>query len=258
LAIRTRYALSISAAVLSLHLFAPARAEAQVGMSATAESEYRFRGVALTNGKPDVRLGLSYDHPSGGYAGASVIVGEGARGDIHALGYIGYVGYARRTGGGLTLDVGATNARVVDSIPVRVTVRTPQNYVYTGVITYRYQADYSEVYAGVIKGGVSAHLYVSPNYLGEGLRTAYLDVSGAVRPADRVRLFWHAGLLVPLGGRTARDDRSLRYDLRAGVALELGPGELQLAWTTVGSAVEYPIGYPQKRDALVLSATTFF
>src|SRR5215468_4243490 len=42
---------------------APARA--QVGVSLSADSDHRFRGVSLSDGRPVVSLSLSYDHDSG-------------------------------------------------------------------------------------------------------------------------------------------------------------------------------------------------
>lgn len=242
---------------LLLGLAAPGSARAQVSASATVESSYRFRGMALTNGRPDLRVGVAYDHRSGAYGGASVIAGEDAGGDIRLLGYIGHLGYARRTASGLTWDIGATRSSIVDTIPVTVTIRPPQNFAYTQTILYRYRATYSEIYGGLSKGNFSTRLYVSPDYLGEGMRTAYLDVNAAIKPAKRVRLFGHAGVLAPLTGPAGRSLRP-RYDLRAGVALEFSFGEVQASWAAVTSRVEYPIGYPQKRQALVVSATTFF
>src|SRR5882757_2484062 len=107
-------------------LAVPARGLAQVSVTAVVESDYRFRGVSLTDGKPDFKLAIAYDHASGAYAGASVVIGKND-GDsrVEALGYVGYLGFAKRTGAGLTWDVGATSSRLVDSVPTTVVVRTP-------------------------------------------------------------------------------------------------------------------------------------
>lgn len=63
-------------AVFALAMAVSRVADAEFSASATVESEYRFRGVALTDDKPDARIELSYDHPSGAYAGFSLIGGE--------------------------------------------------------------------------------------------------------------------------------------------------------------------------------------
>lgn len=254
--------LALFVLVLTADLGVPLSARAQLSVSATAESAYRFRGVALTNSKPDVRLAVAYDHPSGAYAGAAGLVGGGANGDVHGLGYLGYVGYVHRTASGLNLDVGATAAHVVDTL--QVYLKAQPNGVPARVVQLRYSASYAELYAGVIKDQLSAHLYVSPNYLDQGMSAAYLDLAGAVRPARRVRLFAHAGLLMPFDrpsptpAAPAPGRQALQYDLKLGAALELAQSELQLSWTTVGPKAQYPIGYPQKRSALIASAAVFF
>src|ERR1700683_5298977 len=67
---------SLVCTALFLGLAVPATALAQLVGTAVVESQYRSRGVALTDGKPDLRLGVSYDHPRGVYVGASLIGGE--------------------------------------------------------------------------------------------------------------------------------------------------------------------------------------
>ena len=206
----------------------------------------------------DVIIVGAYDHSSGVYAGASGLVGY-IRGDgIRTLGYTGYVGYARRTDSGLTWDVGASTSRI--TVPARVNVPAGVVYPYAYTYTRRYRAAYTEAYVGVSRGDLSAHVYVSPDYLGEGVKTAYLDLNAAVRPASRIRLTAHAGALTALDGRFGRfgsGGRRTRFDLRAGAVFELPHGELQLAWTGASNA-EYPRGYPQKRSAVVVSASAFF
>lgn len=255
----------LKTAVLGFAVFLPSlggvdRAMAQVSASLTAESAYRFRGVDLTNSKADVRLALGYDHPSGAYAGGSLMVGSGSRGDIHVIGYQAYAGYVRPLRPGLNLDLGATYARVVDVYPRRLTFRTPDNSVYGRAVSFRYEASYAEGYVGLVADKIAVHLYLSPEYYGEPLTTAYLDLGGAVRPAQKVRLFWHAGVLAPLDRRGALPRQNLYYDLRAGAALELPQGELQIAWTTIGPTAEYPIAFPlrQKKNAVIVSASAFF
>jgi hypothetical protein len=227
-----------------------------VGVSATVESHYRFRGVDLTNGRADLKLGLSYDHESGAYGGAALIVGDRAGGGFAASGYTAYLGFARRTASGATWDIGATTTRIDADLPVDGTFYV-QGVPYPQTRFLKYSATYTEAYVGAAKGPVSAHLYLSPDYLGEGLRTAYLDLNAAVRPIPRIRLFAHAGLLAPLGGRDGNWRRE-RLDVRTGVALELDHLEAAVAWTAVSRRVDYPAGYRQSRDAVVVSVSAFF
>jgi hypothetical protein len=244
--------------VLSFSLAAATAARAQLVGAATLESEYRLRGVGLTNGEPDVRLGLSYDHSSGAYAGGSVIVGNTARDGVQVLGYIGYAGYAKQAADGLVWDIGASNSNITLNLPAQLTTRSAQNIVSTQIYTQKYHADYSEVYGGISMRDISAHLYFSPDYLGQSLKTLYLDVTATVRPRDRLRLYAHVGALTPLAGSAGPTSQREHFDFATGAAWEFRHGEVQLGWTAATPELEYPPGYRQKRSALVLSVTGFF
>jgi hypothetical protein len=230
------------------------------------ESQYRSRGVALTDGKPDLRLGVSYDHPSGVYAGASLIGGETAHEGIRGLGWTAYLGYAEKTDKGLTWDIGATTSQInlylrIDPLQRSAAPATSyaQTYGQSGpqIYTFRYRADYTEVYGGLSWGSTSVHLYASPDYLGQSLRTAYLDLTETFRPLTHVRLYAHAGALTPLEGSAGPGSDREHYDLGAGAAWELRHGEIQLSWTGIAPRVQYPIGYPQARSAVIISVTGF-
>lgn len=217
-----------------------APAAAQVALSVSADSDDRFRGVSLSDAKPVVSATIAYDHDSGAYAGASVIGVEGPRDDPRVLGYIGYAGYSVRARPGLAWDVGVTTAR------------------YTAPTKGGYTAEYIEIYAGLVTETVSARLYYSPDYFGEGGQTLYGDVSGAVRLARRWRLFGHVGALAPLGGQAGFDGHRAYVDVRAGVAFSLGRCELRLAWTAIDPQPYYPSGYPEARDGVVLGVSYGF
>lgn len=225
-------------AALAAGVATPVRA--QVAARAVLTSDYRYRGVSLSDGKPSASLSLSYDHDSGLYAGATVTGVIGPRGDARLLGTAEYVGYARHFDTGTAWDIGATHAKIDDQI------RADHSFEHT------------EIYAGLIRDHASAHLYYSPNYFGQGAATVYVDVDGAFRPARRWRLFGHVGALTPLEGRGSSDIRRERYDLRAGAAAEFERGELQLAWTVTGPGAGYPLGQTQGEGALILTAMWFF
>lgn len=215
-------------------------AAAQVGVSVSADSDDRFRGVSLSDGKPVVSAAIAYDHDSGAYGGASVIGVEGPASDPRVLGYIGYVGYSARARSGLAWDLGITQAR------------------YRAPARGGYAADYTEIYAGLGTDRLSARLYYSPNYFGEGGQTLYADADGAVRLAKHWRLFSHLGVLTSLGEQARFGAHRALIDVRAGVALALGRGELRLAWTAITPKLYYPSGYPEPRDGLVVGATYGF
>ena len=58
-----------SAALTTLLPLVASPAAAQVGVSASLLTDYLYRGVSLSDGRPAASLTLSYDHPSGAYGG---------------------------------------------------------------------------------------------------------------------------------------------------------------------------------------------
>lgn len=75
--------------------------------SATLASEYRFRGVSLSDGDPAVQGTINLNHESGLYAGvwASSLEGFGAVGGASAEIDL-YAGYRREVASGVTVDGG--------------------------------------------------------------------------------------------------------------------------------------------------------
>jgi uncharacterized protein (TIGR02001 family) len=213
-------------------------AKAQLSGSATLASDERLFGISLTDGRPVLRVSAAYDHPSGFYAGASVAAHDPAREPARILGHTEYVGFARRTPGGLSWDAGVNNVDL------------------TLYLDRKYRIEYNQLYVGISKDALDAHLYVSPNYPDRGAGTAYLDLNGALRPTPGWRLSGHAGALIGLGGAELQDSRRTRYDVRLGVAREWASHEISLGWTAV-----FPRPKPKTsltRPGLVASATYFF
>ena len=218
----------------------PAVAKADVAVSASLASDYRYRGVSLSDGEPALTLSASYDHRSGAYAAVSGIGALDEHGAPRWLGYQAFVGYAARVRPELSWDVGLTATDLTQYGELRARVR------------------YGEVYAGLSWKSLSAHIYYAPDYLGQGAATIYTDVDGAFQPASRWRLFGHVGLLAPLDQTPRAAPRHASYDLKAGVAVTLKHLEVQLAWTEFGPNADYLAGERQSRDALVVSATYSF
>ena len=232
-----RHALSLAAA-LAFCLSSPARA--QLGLSVSADTDYRYRGVSLSDGRPDVSLNVTYDDRSGVYAGATAIAAEGVHGSARILGYIEYIGFSEPVSRDISWDVGVNNSSIS---------QRPHN---------NYNIDYVETFTGITARDVDVHVYYSPNYLGDGFGAVYLDLNGAVRPAPGWRLFAHAGVLTPLRDSGEQRARREYYDLRAGVAAAFKSFEVQLAWTSTRPSFSYPPGIRQKQDALVFGASYFF
>ena len=246
----------VSAALFAWLSF-PAHARAQFAFSATAESQYRVQGVSLTNGQPDGRIGVSYDHPSGVYGGASAIVGATASDGVRPLGFLGFLGFAKQTPSGLTWDFGINNT---DITQYRRTLAPGAYLNQTGGFSFqlqKYRLNYTEIYAGVSGRNLSVKVYLDPDHLGQGVTTTYVDLSGAIRPVSRLRLYMHAGALTPLSGSSGTFRRE-QFDFGPGAAWEFRHGEISLTWSATTPRVEYPVGIPQRRNALVLSLTGSF
>jgi uncharacterized protein (TIGR02001 family) len=211
-----------------------------VEASASIDSDYQWQGLSLSNGKPVASATVSGEWRNGAYAGLTGIVGAADDDGVRPLVYIADLGYARRLGDGMAVDVGVINSG---------------GQLYAG---RRYLFTYTQVYAGLSLGRVSAHLFYSPRYLGEPVGALYLGVDGAVRPAAHWRLAAHLGAFAALAHPPdARAERP-RLDLRAGVVREFGLLELHLFWTTTLPAPEYPTGYVAPSRAVLFGATYSF
>jgi uncharacterized protein (TIGR02001 family) len=218
---------------LTLGLAHPAHAQfsATVGL----QSDYRYRGISLSDGLPAATLDLSYDHSSGFYAGASTI-GAVVEGHAESLGFIEYLGYATPRRNGASFDVGVNNQDLAYYKNDR-----------------RWPLRYSEVYVGVVGDRLSAHLHYSPNYLQPGYGALYAELDGSLKPAENWRLFAHLGATVPVGDV---DGRRPRYDARAGAARQFGPLQVQASVTTTNP--DPPRTTPRHRMALIVGASWFF
>lgn len=219
-------------AALALLAALASHARAQVTVSAAVDSDYRFRGLTLSGGQPDLRLNLSYDHKSGVYAGLSVVGArkyDGTAGLVSDIEYVGFVSPRLR---GMAWEAGLTHTHIREHV------------VY----------DYSEVYGGVLSDHFSARLSWSPRYYGRRMSTVYADLNAGQRLSTHWRVFGHAGALTPLTGL----QRKGRYDVRAGVAASLRNYELQLAWTKSNPVVVYPGRTVYSGEAVVVTATCYF
>jgi uncharacterized protein (TIGR02001 family) len=184
---------------------------AQVGATVGYATDYRLRGVSLTDLRPVVTLSGAYDHPSGIYAGGSAILYDPGGSSVRWLGHSEYLGYAWRTSRGPTFDVGVNNVDMGGA---------------------KYPIDYTQVYFGVTQDNMSAHVYLAPNNPRRGESTAYLDLSGVMRPAENWRLTGRFGALRRIGGEDAKGRRN-RYDVQVGVAHDIGRVQLELSGVAV-------------------------
>lgn len=206
--------------------------------SVTIDSDYRFRGVSLSDSKPSVRLAADFDGPSGWYAGAAATQAQVSGSDRYAQ-LLGYGGRMTPIAAGRNIEFGASYSHFVNKG------------------TY----DFAEAYAGLLSNGWTLRLNYSPDYFGRHVQTLYLDASGHWRLNDRARLFGHAGLLAPLAGGYPGDSDANRprADLLVGVGWGPGDADLRVAWTLASADGPFPAVAPQqRRGAWLFSASYAF
>lgn len=196
-------------------------AHAQLSGSLSLQNDYRIRGASVSDKRPTLSLTVSDDLANGIYFGASVVVGDTTTEGAQILGHTEYLGYAHRNLNGLTWEVGADN--------VDFEIYPAPNFHLT----------YSEGYVGLSNGTFSSRLYISPNYLQEGLTTAYAEVNAVARPNDDWRLSAHVGYFAPIAGNSGTPVRKDRADVRFDVVRRFGPAEFNLGWTSA-----FPAAFP--------------
>ena len=215
-----RWLLSIVVTVMS------AGSAAQVSGIVSLVSDYRFRGVSLSNGQPAAQVDLGFDHETGLYAGlfaSNVRLYDESSSQGQA---VAYAGYAQRLRNGLDLDFGASYTGFSDDT------------VY----------DYSEVYAGFTTASLDGHIHFAPNYFGQSVRTIYAELNGSRRLTDKIRLIGHAGMLKIVSGSLS--DTRPNVDERAGFEIAFRAIRLQVSRVaSQGSTGVYPVSGRQSNDA---------
>ena len=209
-------------------------AQAQVTGSLAADSDYRYRGVSLSGSEPSARASVNYDAPERWYAGALLTRAALLPSDTYTQ-VSGYAGWTTARSDGPAFEIGLDGSH------------------FAGASNY----DFGEAYVGVLADRWSARASFSPDYYGQGTRTAYLEAN-LYPPLDRnLRLFAHVGALVPFGGATG-DASKTRFDASVGVGLALGAWDLHVAATGASAGGPYPAVHSGRRATLVVGAAVFF
>lgn len=223
--------------VAALACVAPACA--QVAGSATLLSDYRFRGISLSDDRPAAQFALDYDQPaSGWYAGGMMSTARIDERNVVQL--LADAGYARRLGNGdWSWDAGLRYARFTG----------PEHYAY------------AEAYAGLSYRQLTGRIHYAPDYFGFGDSAWYVELDGSHALTPRWYLFAHVGWLRH-GGDVASDHTGrCRTDLRTGLGAALAPWDVRLGWTTVRGAhgpdlvYDYPASAGMSRSAWLLSVS---
>ena len=208
---------------------------AQLSGNVAVESDYRFRGVSLSNAKPTARLAANYDAATlRWYAGASAARVETAFGERY-IQLVPYAGYVLPIGLQGTLDVGATYSHFIGESA----------------------DDYAEAFVGLVAERWNVRLFYSPNYFGRHVRTLYLDLGVHTPLSPAARLFAQAGVLTSLDS-AGRGVSRARSDLRVGAGFAAGDMDLQLAWGASSRGGPNQTVYGGRRTGFTASASFFF
>ena len=202
------------AAVLWLAFAAVTSVSAQISGTATLVSNYRVRGISLSENKPAAQLGIALDAADGWYAGAFASTVEFAISPGRELQTVPFIGYAWRAADGLSWEAGTDYSFFTGKA---------RNY------------DYPEVYFGVASENLSGRLYYSSHYFGQNAGAIYAEANGTHSLLDRVRLLAHLGILRSTGGTNNYGWPEHLFDGRVGLAADLDRFNVQLSWVATSS-----------------------
>lgn len=209
-------------------------ATAQVGGNIALLSDYRFRGVSMSDGHPVPQLTLNYDDPDSWYWGV-----QASGVNLHERGgtqWIAYAGMARRLASGWSWEAGASRS----------------------VLPRDHGSDYGEWYAGLAAERIGFRLYFSPHYFGRDTRTLYAEMNGFYPMPGGFKLVAHIGVLRPLP-RAGMEAASMVRDGSLGLAAALGDWNAQLAWVASSGGAPRSVHYVEAASrAVVLSAAYSF
>jgi len=216
-----------------------AAAAAQFTGTVSLVSDYRFRGVSLSQEKPAAQAGIGYDHPSGWYAGVFGSTVQLADASATTVQSVAYLGVVRSIGESLHWDVGA---------------------VYTAFSATR-DYNYGEIQTAIASATYSARVHYSPHYFGLAHGSFYAEINGTQALGNGFSLLGHVGVLVPLGHANYRRPNTAQdpVDARVGLGIELSRFNIELAWVgTNSNGGVYPVRTTRHRTSGLASVTWAF
>lgn len=211
---------------------------AQISGTASIVSDYRYRGITLSDEKPAAQIGLAYDNPLGWYAGvfgSTVRLAPPAGPGVQA---IVFGGYAARLDSGFSMEAGGDYS------------------VFTGASGY----NYGEIYLGVARENLSARIYYSDRYFGQRVDAWYGEINAVQPLVDRIQLLAHVGFLsthshYPYGAQINQHV----VDGRVGIGADFDLFHAELAWVGISTAyVAYGITGSSSPNTVVLTISRQF
>ena len=210
---------------------------AQVSANVALLSDYRYRGISLTAGKPAAQVSAAYDDPQGWYAGGTLsAVLARCWQDCGGLQGVAYAGYATQNASGLTVDAGA-------------------NYRFgTTGNDYRF----GEAYAGLAYRDSSARVYYASRYFGQSVSATYAELNQSLALTPQARLIGHVGWL-HTGAGPYGIPAATRADVLLGGSVDVQSFELQLTWQHAAArSTAYPAYPNERRNAWVFVVSRAF
>jgi hypothetical protein len=219
-------------------------ARAQLALSASVTSDYRYRGASLGSDQPALTLSVGDDAPLPGgldayFAGAAT-VGRFPGAGLQVFAHSEAIGVAGAAGRGASWDLGISNTVLSYDL---------------GWVTENYDP---EVYAGYRTRFISCYLRYSPHYFRDGVGALHAEVDGSVPLDNRWRVLAHVGVLTPFAAGVASASTSEEYDASLGVSTLFKRVQLSAAWTFQRPGYESFLRPAPHADALTLTATWFF
>jgi uncharacterized protein (TIGR02001 family) len=214
-------------------------ASAQLSGTLSVVSDYRYRGISLSQQKPAAQASVDYDDPSGFYGGLFGSTVELAGESTTSAQALAYVGWVLPVGNGFHWDLGGDYSVFSDG----------------------HSYDFGELYTGIGASNFNVRVHYSPNYFGFDQPSWYGEVNGSVPLGNDFALFAHLGFLRPVGQVATYPTSSVRnpVDWRVGVERDFGGFNIQVAWVgTNGSGALYPLNETERRNTVVASRSWSF
>ena len=209
-------------------------AHAQLSATIGVDSDYRYRGVSLSNSNPSARLTVNFEGAERWYVGASAtraaLTGQDTYPQLTA-----YAGWLAGTIDRASVEIGIVGSHFVGSAGY----------------------DFVEGYVGLLSRDWSARLYLSPDYYGRNVATAYVELNAHVALDERARVFAHVGALAPLRS-VAGDAGKTRGDVSVGAGVVLDGWDLHVAGVAATRGGPYPAVYNGRHATVVVGASLSF
>lgn len=212
-----------------------ADAHAQFSGSASVVSQYRYRGIALSDGQSEAQFSVNYDASVGGFVGATASgVDLYGRRSEQVIAFGGFSGSLQP---GLAWEGGLLANRFLQD----------SDY------------NYNEVFAGLSTDRVSVRAFYSPSYFYQGSSSLYTELNGNYPLRDHLYIVLHVGELRLFSDGTNHFSPSSRVDYRIGLNGTMHDWTWQLAWVGLQRKnAEYPQFEDLHPNALIASISLAF